>query len=285
MERIKDAKKKYEEIPIPVELSERIQEEVKKAEQKKKRVVLKRFSRYSLAAAASLTIICTVGLNTSVAFANAAGNIPVIGPVARILTFRSYETETEDLKIAVDIPSIQMISEDFKDLETSVNKEIYEACEAYAAEGEKRAQEYRTAFLETGGTPEEWAAHNIGIKVWYEVEAQTENYLSLVIRGAENWNSAGGESRYYNFDLKNGKCVTLKDVLGNDYAERAEETIRGQMEEREKEQGVSYFQDAPPKITEDTEFYMNQNECPVVVFEKYEIAPGAFGEQEFEIKP
>lgn len=285
MERINGAKKKYEEIPVPTELSERIWSEVKKAEKKKKRAVLKQLSRYSLAAAASLTIICTVGLNTSVAFANAAENIPVIGTLAKILTFQSYETEIDDLKIAVDIPSINMISEDFTDLEMSVNEEIYELCEAYAAEVVKRAQEYRTAFLDTGGTLEEWETHNIGIKVWYEVKAQTENYLSLVIRGAENWNSASGESRYYNFDLKNGKQITLEDVLDKDYAQLAGDKIRSQMKEREREQGISYFKEEPPEITGDTKFYMNQDGYPVVVFEKYEIAPGAFGEQEFEIKP
>lgn len=285
MKRMNNAKKKYEGIPVPTELSRRIESEVKKAEQRKKRAVVKQFSRYTLGTAASLAIICTVGLNTSVAFANAAGNIPVIGAVARVLTFRSYETETDDLKIAVEIPSIDMISEDFAALETSVNKEIYRLCEAYAEEAVKRAEEYRTAFLDTGGTPEEWEAHKIGIKVWYEVKAQTDHYLSLAIRGAENWNSAGEESRYYNFDLKTGKQITLEDVFGKDYAQLAADKIRSQMEERERKESVSYFEEKPLEITENTKFYMNQDGYPVVVFEKYEIAPGAFGEQEFEIRP
>lgn len=285
MERMNNAKKKYEEIPIPTELSKRIEEEVNKVEHRKRKTVLKQFSRYTLGVAASLAIICTVGLNTSVAFANAAGNIPVIGAVARVLTFRSYETETDDLKIAVEIPSIDMISEDFVALEASVNKEIYQLCEAYAEEAVTRAEEYRTAFLDTGGTPEEWEAHKIGIKVWYEVKAQTDHYLSLVIRGAENWNSAEEESRYYNFDLKNGKQITLEDALGKDYAQLAADKIRSQMEERERKESVSYFEEKPLEITENTKFYMNQDGYPVVVFEKYEIAPGAFGEQEFEIRP
>ena len=36
-------------------------------------------------------------------------------------------------------------------------------------------------------------------------------------------------------------------------------------------------------ISEDTAFYINENNRPVIVFEKYEIAPGSSGEIEFEI--
>lgn len=63
--------------------------------------------------------------------------------------------------------------------------------------------------------------HNIKVKVWYEVKTQTDQYLSLVIKGAENWNSAGAEERYYSFDLEKGKQITLEDVLGEDYSRYA----------------------------------------------------------------
>ena len=36
-------------------------------------------------------------------------------------------------------------------------------------------------------------------------------------------------------------------------------------------------------ISDDTPFYINENGNPVIVFEKYEIAPGYMGYQEFEI--
>ena len=37
-------------------------------------------------------------------------------------------------------------------------------------------------------------------------------------------------------------------------------------------------------MTADTPFYINEKGNPVVVFEKYEIAPGALGRPEFEIE-
>ena len=277
------AKKKYDETEIPDELAERIQMEIKRQDSKRRKAVFWNLGfRRGLAAAAAAVVLFTTGLNTSTVFAETVGNLPVIGAVARVLTFRSYETEDEDLKISVEIPSIEMISEDFSDLEKSVNEEILRLCEQYAQEARTRAEEYRKAFLDTGGTEEEWAAHNIEIRVWYEVKSQTENYLSLAIIGTENWNNANNQIRYYNFDLKKGTLATLADVLGENYKQIADDAIRSQMEER-KADGAVYFDDFEG-INEDTLFYINESGNPVIVFEAYEIAPGSEGQQEFEIK-
>lgn len=277
------AKKKYDETEIPDELAERIQMEIKRQDSKRRKAVFWNLGfRRGLAAAAAAVVLFTTGLNTSTVFAETVGNLPVIGAVARVLTFRSYETEDEDLKISVEIPSIEMISEDFSDLEKSVNEEILRLCEQYAQEARTRAEEYRKAFLDTGGTEEEWAAHNIEIQVWYEVKSQTENYLSLAIIGTENWNNANNQIRYYNFDLKKGTLATLADVLGENYKHIADDAIRSQMEER-KADGAVYFDDFEG-INEDTPFYINESGNPVIVFEAYEIAPGSEGQQEFEIK-
>ncbi len=277
------AKKKYDETEIPDELAERIQMEIKRQDSKRRKAVFWNLGfRKGLAAAAAAVVLFTTGLNTSTVFAETVGNLPVIGAVARVLTFRSYETEDEDLKISVEIPSIEMISEDFSDLEKSVNEEILRLCEQYAQEARTRAEEYRKAFLDTGGTEEEWAAHNIEIRVWYEVKSQTENYLSLAIIGTENWNNANNQIRYYNFDLKKGTLATLADVLGENYKQIADDAIRSQMEER-KADGAVYFDDFEG-INEDTPFYINESGNPVIVFEAYEIAPGSEGQQEFEIK-
>ena len=285
MRRMEDAKKMYEEIPVPEELSGRVLEAVEQAGRRRKKMLfLKKAGRNTAAMAAAAAAAFTIGLNTSVAFAKAAEAIPVIGTAARVLTFRSYETETEDLKISVEVPQIDMIAEELGGLETEINREIQGLCQEYADQAVKRAEEYRRAFLDTGGTLEEWAAHNIKVKVWYEVKTQTDQYLSLVIKGAENWNSAGAEERYYSFDPEKGKQITLENVLGEDYSRYAGEQIRSQMEEKRSEDGAVFFEDGIPEIGADTSFYMNENGSPVIVFEKYEIAPGTMGPQEFEIR-
>lgn len=280
MKSMEEAKRKYDEIPIPSELSKRVGKEIERANMKRKKIlVFRRRVQKGTAAAAAVVVLFTAALNTNTAFAETAGQLPVIGPVARVLTFRSYQTEEEDLKISVEIPTIEMISEDMNGLEQSVNEEILALCEQYAQAAKIRAEEYRQAFLDTGGTEEEWAAHNIEIKVWYEVKSQTDEYLSLAIMGTENWSSAYSETKYYNFDLKEGKLVTLQDILGDEYQQIANESIQNQM----KENSEIYWDDFEG-IQEDTPFYLNESGNPVIVFEKYEIAPGSEGQQEFEIK-
>ena len=142
MNRMEEARKQYEEIMIPPELSVRVQSEIEKAEKRRRQTAVKKLFHHSLAAAAAAVVLFTAALNTSVTFAHAAEEIPVIGMVAKVLTFRSYETKTEDYSIAVDIPSIEMISGDFKNLEQSVNSEIHRLCELYAEESIEKSLRY-----------------------------------------------------------------------------------------------------------------------------------------------
>ena len=104
--------------------------------------------------------------------------------------------------------------------------------------------------------------------------------------GTENWTSAYSESRYYNIDLKEGSLVTLEDVLGEDYREIADASIRGQMRKRTESGEVFWTEEEGgfSGVTDATKFYMNEAGNPVVVFDKYEIAPGSSGEIEFEIE-
>lgn len=292
MSRMEEAKKRYEEIQVPEELHERLEkliadsapDRVKEAAAGGKRgnVVWMKGCAW---AAAAVVALFTLALNTNTAFAQEMGEIPVLGAVARILTFRSYVKEDADMGIAVEIPAIETIEED-TGLAEEVNQEILERCEAYAQAAIQRAEEYKKAFLETGGTQEEWEAHNIQIRVWYEIKSQTEDYLSFTVSGTENWTSAYSETYYYNLDLKEGKRISLQDVLGEDYIAIADASIREQMAQMEKEEGIAFFSQEEggfSGITEETNFYMNEKGNPVIVFDKYEIAPGSAGEIEFEI--
>lgn len=293
MKQMDEAKRKYDEILIPDELSDRVRAAVGQADEKRsqaKKILQMRKRKKAVKggiAAAAAVVLFTAGLNTSTAFAEGVSAIPVIGTVARVLTFRSYETTEDDMYISVDIPSVEMISEDLGGLENQINEEIHGFCEAYADEAKERACEYRKAFLETGGTEEEWKEHNIKIKVWYDVKSQTDQILSLTVTGSENWSTAYSETKYYSIDLENGKLLTLEDVLGEEYAQIADESIREQMKEREENEGIVYWTEEEAGfsgVSENTNFYINQDGNPVIVFEAYEVAPGAYGTQEFVIE-
>ena len=291
MSRLEKMKERYDDIVIPAELNERIQQEIMKSrkQQAQKHAVgqrygLKRAIR-GMAAAAAVCILFTAALNTSPVFAKEAAELPIIGGVARILTFRSYETEKKDIAVSVEIPTIEMIAEDTGITVDAINQEILNQCSRYADDAVLRAEEYRDAFLETGGTLDEWAEHNIKITVGYEIKQQNDDYLSFVVSGTENWTNAYSESKYYNLDLNTGKTVTLKDMLGSDYVELANKSIREQIAKRQNV-GETFFtaeEGGFTGISEDVRFYINENNRPVIVFEKYEIAPGASGKIEFEV--
>lgn len=296
MRQIEDARKRYEEIPIPAELSGRVRAAIVRSEEKRKsqrqRISTVRIRRKHriwgtcAGMAAALVLVFTTALNTNTAFAEMAAGLPVIGAAARILTFRSYERDEGDWKISVEIPSVEMIAKDTNGLDSALNQEIYDLCSQYADEAVERAREYKKAFMETGGTEEEWEAHDINIHVGYEIKAQTEAYLSFAVQGTENWSSAYSETKYYNIDLKDNKMVTLADVLGHDYARIADESILRQMENMEEKEGIAFWSKSEggfTGVTDKTVFYMNEKENPVIVFDKYEIAPGAYGKLEFEI--
>ena len=178
-----------------------------------------------------------------------------------------------------------MIAEDTGITVDGINQEILDYCNQCADDAVARAEEYRTAFLETGGTLEEWAEHNIKITVSYEIKQQNSDYLSFIVRGVENWSNAFNESRYYNLDLSTGKTVTLKDMLGDNYVELANRDIGEQIADRQRAGEVFFTAEEGgfTGISEDAKFYINENNRPVIVFEKYEIAPGSLGEIEFEI--
>lgn len=299
MNELKGAKKKYDEIPIPAELSQRVDSAIAASGKKhngaapaaagpKTMTLGRRQSALKMgaASAAAVVLLFSILLNTNTAFAENVSTLPVIGPIARVLTFRSYEREEDGVKINVEIPSVEMIAKDTNGLADSVNETIHSLCEDYADQARERAAEYRQAFLDTGGTEEEWDAHHIEIKVWYEITLQSEQYLSLAVMGSESWNSAGNQTQYYNLDLADGRVVTLKDLLGEDYIRIADDSIREQMQQKAEETGVAFW--TPEEggftgITENTRFYVNDAGNPVIVFEKYEIAPGAAGRPEFEI--
>lgn len=290
MSRLADRKEDYDNIKIPEELHRRVEQEIEKSRAREKVIQLnrrKRWIRNTAAAAAAVCVAFTAALNTSTAFAEEAAQLPVIGTLARVLTFRNYETEKDGIGIAVEVPTIDMIQTETGIQVDEVNQQIYDLCRQYADEAVKRAEEYRKAFLDTGGTEEEWKAHKIQINVGYEIKSQTDQYLSFIVRGTENWSTAYSESRYYNIDVNTGKMVSLADFLGTDYIAAANESIRQQLSQR-REAGEIFWAEEEggfSGITEDAKFYVNETGNPVIVFEKYEIAPGSSGEIEFEILP
>ena len=298
-----NGKRTYEQIEIPGELQETVNRAVRSVDKKKsaaryrKRRMMRTVRNIGVAAAAVL-LCMTVGVNTNEVLAKELGQLPVIGSLVRVLTITSYHEEDGDHDITVNVPEIeveetQTAGMSDADIEEAVNAQIQEIVDSHIAQAKEKFAEYKEAFFATGGTEEEWGGRTMDINVDYDVKYQEGSVLSLVLTTSEVWVSAQELRYYYNIDVAQNRELTLKDLLGGDYVNIANESIRQQMKERaaadenlvywgvtETESGIDGF----VSVDEDTDFYINADGNPVVCFGEYEVAPGFMGIQEFEIE-
>lgn len=280
------ARAEYEKIEIPKELSRRVEQAVLEhpRENAGRTCPVKKFrtARSFLMPAAAAAVICfTAALNTSEAFAREAGELPVIGGLARVLTIRSYESHENNVNIALKVPAIQVDegaeNEDMqlsatengqegmqtevqgaaekgsqqpltteqiaeqKEFTGDINAEIERIVDEFVKKAEQDFAEYKEAFFATGGTEEEWGGREMDVQTDYEVKYQKGSVLSMVLTLNEAWVAAYGEQYYYNLDLSTNRELTLKDVLGEDYQRIADEAIYAQMHERAEKEGYVYW--------------------------------------------
>lgn len=120
MTNFEKAKKVYESMEIPEQLPNVIDQAFVRASSRRRIA----WYRPVLSAAAAVCILFVALLNLSSTFASAMAEVPVLGNVAKVLTFRSYSIETDSEWITVNQPSIAGTGN--TELEKRVNREIQE---------------------------------------------------------------------------------------------------------------------------------------------------------------
>lgn len=285
MRKLKEGKKIYENIEIPRELEYITKDLIRQNKPKNK-------FRYIYSTAAVFLLFILVGVNVSQAFATTFSKIPLIGEIVYVVSMYGKKID-EDKTINTEIPKISSEDKNVEDIAKRVNKEIENIVNNYTKEAEKHIEEYKQAFISTGGTEEEFNQKNITVDVSYDIKFQSKDYLSLVLNANESWVNAYNVSYFYNIDLNTGNDITLKDLLGDDYINIANKSIKSQIEQQiQTDKNISYFGygnddsniDGFQTIADKTKFYINEAGNPVIVFDKYEIAPGYMGSVSFEVK-
>ncbi len=272
----------YKNIEIPDELDAVVNAAIAEGKSQRKKNKIVYILKKSTTIAAVFMVCFITLLNTSPVLAQAAYEIPVIGNLCRVFTFREYHFEDDIKYIDAKIPQIENTGK--SDLEKRVNLEIQQKIDACISENEEMAKSYYKAFIETGGKPEDFTP--IGITVNYEIKCINEKYVSFVISQYETAFHAYNHEIYYNIDLESERNLTLKDWYGNDYKEIVAESIQNTIAGWTDAQKEMLWDDIAiiELISEDTDFYINQNNQIVVVFEQYEVAYGAAGTLEFTIQ-
>ena len=232
------------------------------------------------ASAAAVVLVFSLGVNLSPAFADAVRDVPVLGSIAEVVTLKNYFEQKDNVSYSVRQPAVADDQGQVQD--DVVNQQIQQAIDTYLADAQQRIEEYKEAYLATGGTEEEFLSRNIQVQVDYQVFSQTEDTLSFALYMDENWVNSYGIVKYYNLDLQTGQPLTLQDLLGDNWQSMVNEEIAAQIQQQEQE-GVPYLIDESTfsGVTDQTKFYINDQHQIVIVFDKYEIAPDSSGRPEF----
>ena len=281
MKELNEARKTYEDTPIPEALGFRVQEGIRQGRARYRARRSRVIRRWSAAAACFCLVLA--GLNLSPTVAQAAAQVPVLGGLFRVLTFVEYDRTEDGIHYDVSAPQVEAEG----GLAEKVNAAIQEKLDAHLAKAQQDWDSYRDAFFATGGTEEEWNGREMDVTVDYEIKSRSEDRVSFVVTFAEGWVASYEERYCYNLDLAENRDLTLRDLLGENWVEICNAAIKEQIAAGTDEDGFTYFFPAGEggftSVDESTAFYIREDGAAVVCFPKYAIAAGAAGAPEFPI--
>lgn len=223
--------------------------------------------------------------NTSASVAYAMEQIPIIGQLVEVVTFRNYKYESERNKADIVVPEIQP---EGKSADVKVQETLEQTTDEINAEIRRITDELTEEF-EAYLTDEE-GYQDIVVKS--EVLATTQSYFTLKLICYQGAGSGRQWNYYYTIDLNTGERLQLKDLFqeGADYITPISENIKEQMQaQMSEDENVYYWLHDEIEawnfqaITEDTSFYMNEKGCVVISLDEGEVAPMYMGCVEFVI--
>ena len=282
---MEDWKKEYDNIKVPEEMREKLEQSINRAKEEKKR--MKKITLYktfgSMAAVLAIVLILP---NTSQTAAAAMQQIPLLGNLFKVVTVRDYQVNEERNNADVKVPQVEVdTADDNADSDTvaqarasadAINFDINE-------ETNKLIEEFKESLKNEEGYQSLYSDSN--------VKLDTDNLFSLELILYQGAGSGYEQHKHYTVDKKTGKELSLKDLCGDDYIDTISEEIKTQMREQmAADETVQYWLDDPEveewnfdKIAEDQDFYVNEDGHIVVCFNEYDVAPGSMGCVEFTL--
>lgn len=278
-------KKEYQKQQMSTEQFEKLQQIMEDAKMTDKTIHKKRnFAKYATLTAA-LAAAFIILPNTSSTVAYAMEQIPVIGQLVKVVTFRDYEYESERHNADVEVPEIILDEQ----IENSNTKETLEHS---LGEINAEIQSITDEIVDEFETYLEDEEGYQDVVVKSEVLATTEDYFTLKLICYQGAGSGYQWNYYYTIDLTTGERLALKDMFleNADYITPISENIKEQMQEQmSADENVIYWLNEEvdewnfKTISEDTSFYLNENGNVVIGFDEGEVAPMYMGTVEFEI--
>ena len=288
---VMNMKQKYGEIPVPAHARDRMLAGIRQAKEEKERSVsrvisledrkgrknMKNHVWMKRTAVAAAAVLVTVGAlaNISPVTANAMEKLPIIGTLAKVMTFRTFEDEQGNFNSKIDIPKID--SEN--GTEIAANQEIEEYAESLIAQYEKD--------LESSGGEGHYSMESS-----YDIVSQNDRYVSIRINTTLVMASGTQYVKVFTIDKTTGNTVSLTDLTGGSgemltkISENIKEQMRAQMKEDEN---IAYFidSDIPERdfagLTGEESYSFSDSGELVIYFDEYDVAPGYMGAVSFTI--
>ena len=255
-----------EPFPLPEDYAGRVFQTCAALEENRPR---KRRPYRWMAWAAAVLALCIAVPNVSPAAAASMADLPVLGAIVRVVTFRSYIYDDGFHSADVSVPELagsqaaQKVNEQVRDYTDRLMGAFEETCEAELG---------RECYL--------------GLDVTSAVVTDSDTWFTLRVDAVETQASGYQFSRFYHIDKAADQVVKLKDLFREDADWSAVLTreVRRQMEERmAADSGASYFPEELTEIGPEQNFYFNESGELVLVLDEYTIAPGSMGMPEFTI--
>ncbi len=231
--------------------------------------------KLATAAACIAFAVLIVLPNVSRTYAEATEHIPLLGKIVRVVTIRNYFYDDGKHELDIDVPQLEKDGSEAVDY---INKDVGELTSALVK------QFY--SDLDMSGN------NGYGsIRVDYEVLTNTERFFTLKLSVSETAASSNQYYRFYHIDKSSWQRTELGDLFKSDsYREVISEEIKRQMYEQiAADPNISYRINGSGDGEEFTAidakrgFYFNESGDIVIVFDKYEVAPGSVGSPEFVI--
>lgn len=258
-----------------------------KAENRRERV-RKQIVRYT-ATAAALVAAFVILPNTSATVAHAMGQIPIIGELVKVVTFRDYRYEDERHRADITVPELVAEPQESQPIQdVQVQENLAKTTEEINAEIKQITDELINHF--TKYVNDEMGYQDVLVKS--EVLATTEDYFTLKVLCYQGAGSGYQWNYYYTIDLQTGERLQLKDIFveGADYITPISENIKEQMRaQMAADEMVHYWLEDEIEewnfkaITEEVSFYLNEEGNVVIGFDEGEVAPMYMGALEFTI--
>ena len=262
-------------ICVPESVDRKVEETLDSLPPRMKKKVVPLWRRTLAGAACFAVILVGVLPNMSVTYAQAVEDIPVLGALTRVFTLRNYTYYDGKHDLEADIPMVvdpeneeaaDLINQDVSALTGAVIDRFYSELEVSTAE-------------------DHGAVH-----IQYETLTGTDRWFTMKIAVTEIAASSDSYEKYYHIDRTRGHYVTFGDLFAQEDYPALEAQILQQMEERMAEDPEQIFWTNRTGEAEhftplqDTQnFYFKEDGALVIVYDRYDVAPGYMGCPEFII--